>query len=104
MYPCVQARTVCLPLADIEEEEELLSRPCAHVTDRCASVGWRQNGTIVDALMLWKADADRVFAGVEPCPVCYSVAHAGDRSLPKVTCRTCRHRFHAACLVRSSWM
>jgi len=59
-----------------------------------------QNGTIVDALKMWKQDADKIFEGIEECSICYYVVHAGDRSLPKVTCKTCKHKFHGGCLVR----
>jgi len=49
---------------------------------------------------MWKTDADRMFEGIEPCAICYCVVHTSDRSVPKVGCKVCRHKFHAICLVR----
>ena len=61
--------------------------------------GCIQNGTIVDALLMWKADADRLFEGIEPCAICYCVVHGTDRSVPRVACKTCKHKYHSHCLV-----
>jgi hypothetical protein len=57
-----------------------------------------QDGTILDALMLWKENVDKEFAGVEPCPVCYSVLSVKKHELPNTQCKTCQNRFHSTCL------
>jgi hypothetical protein len=57
-----------------------------------------ESGTLQDALVLWKDNVDREFAGVEPCPVCYSVLHVKTHKLPALECRTCKNRFHVDCL------
>ena len=59
-----------------------------------------QNGTLMDGLLLWKSNLDKHFAGVEDCMICFSVIHGSLYSLPKMTCRTCKKKFHSACLVR----
>jgi hypothetical protein len=59
-----------------------------------------QNMTVLEALLLWKQNADRRFEGIEDCPICYSVIQLSDRSLPNQTCKTCKHKFHSLCLVR----
>lgn len=59
-----------------------------------------QNGSIGDVLVLWKRNLDRKFEGVEECYVCYSVIHQETCQLPKLTCKTCKKRFHGQCLVR----
>ncbi|CAN0229453.1 unnamed protein product [Lampetra planeri] len=59
-----------------------------------------QNGSIMDGLALWKANVDKRFEGVEECTICYSVIHGSNYSLPRKACRTCRKKFHAACLYK----
>ena len=59
-----------------------------------------QNGAISEALLLWRQHVDKVFEGVEECPICYTIIHAATRALPKLECRTCHHKFHAACLYK----
>eukprot|EP00736_Rhodelphis_marinus_P002009 Rmarinus@m.24436 len=60
----------------------------------------RGDGRIVDALKSWKSSMDRMFEGVEPCPVCYCVLHVTTLQLPKMPCRTCRYKYHSACLYK----
>lgn len=58
-----------------------------------------QNGSLWDGLSLWKRNLDRKFEGVEECYVCYSVIHQDTCQLPKLSCKTCRKKFHGPCLV-----
>lgn len=45
-----------------------------------------RDGSILDALRLWKRNVDQEFEGVEPCTICYSVVH-----LVRCSCRrACR--------------
>lgn len=60
----------------------------------------RQNGSIMEGLALWKNNVDKRFEGVEDCMICFSVIHGFNYSLPKKACRTCKKKFHSACLVR----
>ncbi|KAJ6644213.1 E3 ubiquitin-protein ligase listerin [Pseudolycoriella hygida] len=59
-----------------------------------------QNGSIWDALVLWRRNLDRKFEGVEECYVCYSVIHQDTCQLPKLTCKTCKKKFHGTCLYK----
>lgn len=59
-----------------------------------------RDGSLVDAVLLWKRNIDKVFEGVEECPICYTVIHLVNGSLPRLACHTCRHRFHSACLFK----
>ena len=59
-----------------------------------------QDGSILDALKLWKENVDKEFEGVEPCPVCYSVLSVKTHAMPNLECKTCHHRFHSACLYK----
>ncbi|XP_051781695.1 E3 ubiquitin-protein ligase listerin [Erpetoichthys calabaricus] len=59
-----------------------------------------QNGSIMEGLTLWKNNVDKRFEGVEDCMICYSVIHGSNYSLPKKSCRTCRKKFHSACLYK----
>lgn len=79
------------PRADTGVEEDLM---------RCFQ--HKQNGSIMEGLTLWKNNVDKRFEGVEDCMICFSVIHGSNYSLPKKACRTCKKRFHSACLVSCS--
>lgn len=54
----------------------------------------------MEGLALWKNNVDKRFEGIEDCMICFSVIHGSNYSLPKKACRTCKKKFHSACLVR----
>lgn len=54
----------------------------------------------MEGLALWKNNVDKRFEGIEDCMICFSVIHGSNYSLPKKGCRTCKKKFHSACLVR----
>ncbi|KAJ8027197.1 E3 ubiquitin-protein ligase listerin [Holothuria leucospilota] len=60
----------------------------------------KQNGTIMDGLALWRENVDKRFEGIEECTICFSVIHGANCSLPKIGCRTCKKKFHSACLYK----
>ena len=41
---------------------------------------------------------DKMMQGIEECSICYCILHTNNE-LPKRTCRTCKKKFHDACLV-----
>jgi hypothetical protein len=57
-----------------------------------------QDGSVVDAVLLWKQNLEKEFEGVEPCPICYSILHPKTYSLPALGCPTCGNKFHSTCL------
>jgi hypothetical protein len=57
-----------------------------------------QNGALAEAIRIWKRNSDKEFEGVEDCPICYSVIHTVNHSLPRRACTTCKYKFHKACL------
>ncbi|KAK5649826.1 hypothetical protein RI129_000855 [Pyrocoelia pectoralis] len=59
-----------------------------------------QNGRIWDALSLWNNNLDKKFDGVEECYICFAVLHQGTYQLPKLSCHTCKKKFHSACLYK----
>ena len=59
-----------------------------------------RNGTLLQAVHYWRRNIEREFDGVEECCICYSVIHTTDASLPKLSCRTCRKKFHSSCLLK----
>ncbi|KAG2437620.1 hypothetical protein HYH02_011259 [Chlamydomonas schloesseri] len=59
-----------------------------------------QNGSVADAICLWRRNVDSEFAGVEACLICYSVISSVNAQLPRLVCRTCGVRFHPACLYK----
>jgi hypothetical protein len=59
-----------------------------------------QNGTILDGLVLWKDNLDKKFSGLDDCMICFSVIHGSNCSIPTLQCRTCKKKFHSACLYK----
>ncbi|KAH9806845.1 hypothetical protein DFH28DRAFT_1160381 [Melampsora americana] len=59
-----------------------------------------QNGSITEALALFKKNVSLHFEGVEACAICYSIISVVDRSLPSKACRTCHNRFHPSCIFK----
>jgi hypothetical protein len=59
-----------------------------------------QNGRLYDGIYIWKGNLDKKYEGVEECYVCYSVIHQENLQLPKLTCKTCKKKFHSSCLYR----
>ncbi|XP_010535346.1 PREDICTED: LOW QUALITY PROTEIN: E3 ubiquitin-protein ligase listerin [Tarenaya hassleriana] len=59
-----------------------------------------QNGALAEAIRIWKRNFDKEFEGVEECPICYSVIHTVNHNLPRLACKTCKHKFHSACLYK----
>ncbi|KAK9124663.1 hypothetical protein Sjap_014265 [Stephania japonica] len=48
-----------------------------------------QNGALAEAIRTWKSNFDKEFEGVEECPICYSIIHTANNSLPRLACKTC---------------
>ncbi|OZJ04481.1 hypothetical protein BZG36_02675 [Bifiguratus adelaidae] len=65
-----------------------------------SSVMVSQNGSLGDALVIFKRNVSLHFAGVEDCTICYSVISIQDRSLPTKQCKTCKNKYHACCLYK----
>ncbi|CAF2944412.1 unnamed protein product [Rotaria sp. Silwood2] len=59
----------------------------------------QNNGGIADGLLHWKQNIDKTMQGIEECSICYCILHTNNE-LPKRTCRTCKKKFHDACLFR----
>lgn len=59
-----------------------------------------KDGTVLDAVLLWRDYLDRHFDGVDCCPICYAIFHISNYSLPDLACKTCRNKFHRACLYK----
>jgi len=50
-------------------------------------------------LELWKENLDGMYKDVEECAICFFVVNSTTKQLPKMGCKTCRKKFHSACLV-----
>ena len=55
------------------------------------------NGSLMEAIALWKANADRELRGVAECVICYAIVSSAGL-LPRLNCRTCSKSFHNTCL------
>eukprot|EP01138_Halocafeteria_seosinensis_P015830 gb/GECG01016155.1/.p1 GENE.gb/GECG01016155.1/~~gb/GECG01016155.1/.p1 ORF type:complete len:1448 (+),score=158.56 gb/GECG01016155.1/:1-4344(+) len=58
------------------------------------------SGLFWEALCKWRDSIKKEFEGVEPCPICYSVVHVSDHTLPKTKCHVCNSIFHATCVYK----
>ena len=58
------------------------------------------NGSIIAGLNVWKRNLDKRFQGIEECYICFYVLHGANHQLPKMMCRTCKKKFHSACLFK----
>ncbi|TDH69014.1 hypothetical protein CCR75_009295 [Bremia lactucae] len=59
-----------------------------------------RDGSLLDAVLLWKHNVDQEFDGVEPCPICYSILNPKNMSLPSLPCKTCNNKYHNSCLYK----
>lgn len=59
-----------------------------------------KDGTLAEAVELWRRNLDKTFQGAEECPICYSVLHLTSAAVPKMKCGTCKNKFHAECLFK----
>ncbi|PIL27721.1 hypothetical protein GSI_10874 [Ganoderma sinense ZZ0214-1] len=59
-----------------------------------------RSGSIVDGLSFFLKNVTSHFEGIAECAICYSIVNASDGSLPRKPCKTCKNRFHAACLYK----
>lgn len=59
-----------------------------------------RDGSLAEAVGVWKRTLDKCFQGVDECPVCYSVLHLKTAALPEMPCKTCKNLFHADCLFK----
>ena len=58
--------------------------------------------SIYDEFVLWRRSLDKKFVGVEECCICFSIFHRNTCQIPKISCHTCRKKYHSVCLVFSS--
>lgn len=58
-----------------------------------------QNGSIINGIQMWKKNVDKDVEGAEACCICMYTIHSNTHQLPRVICKQCKNKFHAACLV-----
>lgn len=59
-----------------------------------------RNTPLLQSLIFWKQNVDQKFEGIEECYICYYVLHGTNHQLPKLLCRTCKKKYHRACLYK----
>ncbi|MPC84814.1 E3 ubiquitin-protein ligase listerin [Portunus trituberculatus] len=59
-----------------------------------------RNTALHHSLAFWKQNVEKKFKGLEECYICYYVIHSQSHQLPKLLCRTCKKKFHSACLYK----
>ena len=94
----------CYPLKVVEVESKsalgMSEKKWRKTMLGMATVLRMKDGSVVEAIELWRRNLDKTFSGTEECPICYSVLHLESGTLPKMKCRTCKHLFHSECLCR----
>lgn len=93
-YPLKPVEVECIQKAGVKES--LLRKWLLSMTTLLLT----QDGSILEAILLWKSNLDKHFEGVDVCPICYSLFHASNRSLPSLACKTCKNKFHSACMYK----
>jgi len=91
-YPLAPAELVCEERVGVSEAR--LRKWMLGI----AAILKHQNGAVAQGLDQWRRNIDAEFAGVDPCPICYAVIHPVDHQKPRLRCRQCDNKFHAACL------
>lgn len=66
----------------------------------CKSLFRSDSINVLEGLLLWKDNVEKSLEGIEPCPICYCVFHASDKSLPGPSCKTCNNKYHPSCLYK----
>ncbi|KRX78494.1 E3 ubiquitin-protein ligase listerin [Trichinella sp. T6] len=52
---------------------------------------------LLDSLLLWQAEVDKILERMDVCPVCLSYT-TSEGHLPSKKCYQCKHQFHGSCL------
>lgn len=74
---------------------------CEHSKDVFRWRVWlAQDATLLKAVTMWMKYMEDLFDGIESCLICYSVYHDSKRTLPNLACKTCKNKFHSACLYK----
>jgi len=105
---CSLEVVIRLPLAFPLKNVEVECRKRLGVTDQrwrrwvlqIVSLLATQDGSVLDAIVMWKNNVDKEFEGLEPCPICYSILHPKSLALPTLKCGTCSAAFHQPCLFK----
>ncbi len=50
---------------------------------------WSQDGSVLDVVLLWKANVEKEFEGKEACLICCSILDPKTKALPSMKCRSC---------------
>jgi hypothetical protein len=59
-----------------------------------------RSNSLAAGLQLWKENLDAKYSGHEECAICFFIIHGATKSLPKMACKTCNHKFHSHCLYK----
>lgn len=57
-----------------------------------------QNKNIIDAIIFWRKNLDKMFDGIEPCFICYCILSPTSNQVPSKKCKTCKKLLHADCI------
>lgn len=60
-----------------------------------------QNGSVFDGILVWINNIKKTLENHEECCICFFVLQSTNNQLPKVTCKSCRKKFHSICI--SKW-
>ncbi|KYQ46429.1 hypothetical protein ALC60_14525 [Trachymyrmex zeteki] len=89
-----------LQLANVENMQIVFKDFCLLSSLISCALCCYRNGSVWDGLLMWKRNLDKKFAGVEECYICFSIFHVSTYQVPKLSCHTCRKKFHTRCLYK----
>ena len=59
-----------------------------------------RNGSVNEAIQMWKKNVGEEFEGHEDCLICYSIIQPSTGQLPRLRCKTCGLVYHGTCLYK----
>ena len=59
-----------------------------------------RNGSVNEAIQMWKKNVAEEFEGHEDCLICYSIIQPSTGQLPRLRCKTCGLVYHGTCLYK----
>ncbi len=93
-YPLRKVEVECdSNISGRDQEKRVWMRHVSHaMSGRCSEP------CVLDAILTWTRNIDKIMEGTEPCPICYCIVHPKSMRLPHLPCQNCNYLFHETCI------